>query len=113
MTELEKNIYEQIDSLQKRIADDKMAISDLLEQLPYKYIITRTFIKDWASHYSSVKSGHKQYFGLSGYSFDYNTELENAQFYRSLRDAEYLLVHCNAEETLHDYVELKIERVEK
>lgn len=111
MTELEKSIYSAIDVLQKQIANDKLAISDLLEQLPYKYVITRTFIKDWESHYASIKSGHKQYYigGNRGYS----KFMEQAQFFRSFRDAEYLLVHCNAEETLHDYVELKIERVDK
>ena len=111
MTEQEKNIYEQIDILQKRIADDRITISDLLGQLPYKYIITRTFIKDWECHTAKCSAGFKQYF--SGFSFGYNAKLENAQFYRSLRDAEFMLMHCNAEESLKEYVELKIERVEK
>lgn len=110
MTDLEKSIYSAIDILQKQIANDKMAISDLLDQLPYKYVITRTFIKDWASHYSSVTKGHKQYYigGNRGYSKFIN----QAQFYRSLRDAEFVLVHCNAEESIKEYVELKIERIE-
>lgn len=111
MTELEKSIYSLIDVLQKRIADDRLAISDLLEKIPHKYIITRTFIKDWECHRAKCSAGFKQYF--SGYSFGYNTKLENAQFYKSLRDAEFMLMHCDAEESLKEYVELKIERVEK
>jgi len=91
MTELEKSIYSLIDVLQKRIADDRIAISDLLDQLPYKYVIARTFIKDWNCISNSVQGGFKQYF--SGYSLGYNIELENAQFYRSLRDAEFMLMH--------------------
>lgn len=111
MTELEKSIYSAIDALQKQIANDKMAISNLLDQLPCKYVITRTFIKDWASHYSSVGKGHKQYY--TGGNRGYSKFMEQAQFYRSLRDAEFVLVHCDDEESLKDYVEIKIERVDK
>ena len=88
-----------------------MAISNLLDELPCKYVITRTFIKDWASHYSSVGKGHKQYH--IGDNRGYSKFMEQAQFYRSLRDAEFILAHCNTEESLKEYVELKIERIDK
>lgn len=111
MTELEKSIYSAIDVLQKQIANDRLAISNLLDQLPCKYVITRTFIRDWSSHYSSVAKGHKQYY--TGGNRGYSKFIEQAQFYRSLRDVEFVLVHCNAEESLKEYVELKIERIDK
>jgi len=111
MTELEKSIYFAIDVLQKQIADSKMAISDLLEGLPYKYIITRTFTKDWECLTASCHAGHKQYF--AGYGLGYNTKLESAQFFRSLRDAQYMLIHCESEEMIKGYVKLEIEKVNK
>ena len=111
MTELEKSIYSAIDVLQKQIANDRLAISDLLDQLPCKDVITRTFIKDWVCVLPYTKKGFKQYF--SGHSLGYNPRIKNAQFYRSLRDAEFILAHCNTEESLKEYVELKIERVDK
>ena len=111
MTELEKSIYSAIDVLQKQIANDKMAISNLLDELPCKYLITRTFIKDWASHYSSVAKGHKQYH--IGGNLGYSRFINQAHFYRSLRDAEFVLAYCNDEESIKEYVEIKIERIEK
>lgn len=111
MTELEKSIYSAIDVLQKQIVNDRMAISNLLDQLPYKYVIIRTFTKDWASHYSSVAKGHTQYY--TGGNRGYAKFINQAQFYRSLRDAELVLMHCIAEESLKEYVELKIEKVDK
>lgn len=111
MTDLEKSIYSAIDVLQKQIANDKMAISDLLDQLPCKYVITRTFIKNWSCHYSYIAKGYKQYY--VGSNLGYSKFMEKAQFYKSLRDAEFILAHCSAEESLKEYVELKIEKVDK
>lgn len=111
MTELEKSIYSAIDVLQKQIANDKKAISDLLNKLTCKYIITRTFIKDWSCHRASCSEGFKMYYSGNTNGFDYDQK--NCYFFKSLRDAETYLKHCKQIETLKDYVEIKIERVDK
>jgi len=111
MTDLEKSIYSAIDVLQKQVANDKMAISSLLNQLPCKYIVTRTFIKDWECHRAKCSAGHKMYYSgnINGFVYD----IKKCHHFKSLRDAEIYLEYCKEMETLKDYVEIKIERVDK
>jgi hypothetical protein len=111
MTDLEESIYSAIDVLQKQIANDRMAISSLLNQLPCKYIITRTFIKDWECHRAKCSVGHKMYYSGNANGFDYDEK--KCHYFKSLRDAEIYLEYCKGREILKDYVEIKIERVEK
>ena len=112
MTELEKSIYASIDSLQKAIENNRMGISNLLDKLPCKYIITRTFIKDWECHRAKCSAGHKMYYsGADNNRFVYDKK--SSFFFKDLRYAEAYLKHYKEEELLKDYVEIKIERVEK
>lgn len=112
MTDLEKSIYSAIDVLQKQIANDKMAISGLLDQLPCKYMITRTFIKDWECHRAKCSAGHKMYYSgnsVNGFVYD----KKNCHHFKSLKDANFYLECCKEKEMLKDYIEIKIERVAK
>lgn len=111
MTDLEKSIYASIDNLQKQIEDSRIAISNLLNELPCKYIITRTFVKDWECHRAKCFAGYKMYYCGNVNGFDYDEK--KCHHFKSLRDAEIYLDYCKDRETLKDYVEIKIERVEK
>lgn len=111
MTELEKSIYDSIDSLQKAIENNRMGISNLLNKLPCEYIITRTFIKDWKCHRAKCSAGYKMYY--SGSATGFVCCQEKSYHFTSIRDANFYLEYCKEQELLKDYVEIKIERIEK
>lgn len=111
MTEIEQQIHTEIDALQNEIKERKSAIFSLLAKLPCEYIITRTFVKDWKCNTSSISKGYKQYYMGS---IAYSDLIKTAFRYKSLNEAKYVLsMYCIPIEKLRDYVELKIERVEK
>lgn len=110
--EIELAIYSKIDALQAEITERYTTIHGLLKTLPCKYIITRTFIKDWECHRAKCSAGHKMYYsGNSINRFVYDKK--NCHHFKSLKDANFYLECCKEKEILKDYVEIKIERVAK
>lgn len=112
MDDLEKEIYQKISIIQSRISKARQEILDLLDQLPYKYIITKTFIKNYDCNCYSIRQGHKLYFMNWEYKFVKN--IKNAYCFRSYNDAQFYLDSLNDIKMLDDsYIEMKIERINK
>lgn len=112
MDNLEQEIYQKISIIQSRINDAKQEILDLLDQLPYQYIITKTFIKDYDCNNYFISKGHKLYF--MNWTDKFGRNIKNAYLFKSYNDAKFYL-ECLKEnkDFYQNYIELKIERVIK
>lgn len=110
MNEIETHVYDEIEKRYLKIKTLHAEIQGLLETLPYKYIITRTFFKDRVAYGGVVRAGTVLY--CTGfYEMLFSYKRSQTHEFKTIDSAQQFL--SRIEETLPKYAKTQIERVEK